>query len=277
MTCEQFRLHSIIFTLRALACMTLVWATRRWTRVEEWALALHGLPNVAIAFAAMFAADWATAVVGERGRSLSIRQWNTSTGYRFFFAAMQFQGTAAVLVGLPRCGLYLFHVCILQVTAFLLTLRRKNLVSHTTIAAVYAVLLVLGTVVSLMDFVHTGRGDMVGSVGLLAFLLRVTCGLNKYRVWAACAAIVAACSVATQRWTAAAAAGDADAAASLEALAAAWKAVQLPLYVLVFCVAWPKYKARRAANVKLQVDSSTGANADGSSSGGNDSKHEKAT
>lgn len=227
--------------------MALVWASRRWPAVHAWAAGLHGVPNACIAFAAMCAADWATAAVGAGGRSLSIREWNTSAGYRFFFAAMQFQGTAAVLVGLPRCGLYLFHVCILQVTAFLLTLRRKNLVSHNTIAVVYAVLLVLGTGVSLVDFLHTGRGDMVGSIGLLAFLLRVTCGMNKYLVWTSCAALVAACSIATQQWTAAAAAGDVGASGRLEALAGAWKAVQLPLYAFVFWVAWPKYKARRAA------------------------------
>jgi len=230
----QFRLHSIIFTCRALAVLTLLWAARRWPRFQAWMDNSHGAANIAVTFAAMLAADAATAAVGKHG-SDSIRGWNTSPARRFFFAVMQFQGTAVIMVGLPRFQTYFFHVLILQLTAFLLTLRRKNIVGHAAVSWVYGILLVLGAAVSLYDFVVTERGDMVGSIGLAAYLLRVGVGVNKYAVWALFAALTVACSVYVDSH-------GGPHSPDTAWLAGAWKAVQLPLYGLLFFWAWPKYK-----------------------------------
>jgi len=233
----QFRLHSIVFTCRALAAMTVLWATTRFPAARAAVDSMYGLDNVAIVFLAMLLADWSTAAVGDR-KSDSIRGWNTSVGYRFFFAVMQFQGTALILVGVRRFGVYFFHVIILQLTAFLLTIRRKNLVGHRSVAVVYAALLLLGTSVSLYDFVWTGRGDLVGSVGLVAYLLRVPGGMNKYLVWGLMAVVVVLTSV----YLAPLQAQGGMLAPEAQWLRSIFQFVQLPSYALLYFWAWPAYK-----------------------------------
>jgi hypothetical protein len=130
----EFRLHSIVFACRSLACMSLVWIEQRYDP--------HGEPrywaNVAIVFATLVCADAATSSVDPSSRSNTIRGLETSAAYKFAFSFMQFLGTCGCLVGLRAYAAQFAIVFIIQVYAFTLTLRRKNLVSHRATVFIYA-------------------------------------------------------------------------------------------------------------------------------------------
>lgn len=57
------------------------------------------------------------------------------------------------------------YLWIIQFTAFLMTLRRKNLVSHTPLIATYGIMLVLGLCVSTYDHI---TADMLLLTHILA-------------------------------------------------------------------------------------------------------------
>ena len=93
----EFRLHSIIFACRSLACMSLVWAERRYDPdgyPRYWA-------NVLIVFATLFAADVASSSVSEH--SNTIRGLEMSPIYKFSFSYMQFLGEPSMCAALKHC------------------------------------------------------------------------------------------------------------------------------------------------------------------------------
>lgn len=136
----EFRLHSIVFACRSIACMLLIWAERRYDPSgppRYWA-------NVAIVFATLIAADMATRSVDPASRSNTIRGLKTSALYKFAFSYMQFLGTCGCLVGLRAFAAQFAIVFIIQTYAFTLTLRRKNLISHEKTVIFYAFQLTVG-------------------------------------------------------------------------------------------------------------------------------------
>ena len=136
----EFRLHSIVFACRSLACMTLVWIERRY------ALEPMYLVNVAIVFATLIGADVASASVDHH--SNTIRGLETSAAYKFAFSFMQFLGTTGCLVGLRAFAGQFAIVFIIQVYAFTLTLRRKNLITHMQTVFIYSYQLSIGGAVA---------------------------------------------------------------------------------------------------------------------------------
>jgi hypothetical protein len=136
----EFRLHSIVFACRSLACMTLTWLERRYDPLgppRYWA-------NVLIVFATLLAADAATSSVDAVSRSNTIRGLDTAPLYKFAFSYMQFLGTCGCLVGLRYFAAQFAIVFIIQTYAFTLTLRRKNLVTHRQTVIFYAYQLSIG-------------------------------------------------------------------------------------------------------------------------------------
>jgi hypothetical protein len=94
----EFRLHSIVFACRSLACLSLVWAEQRLGLPPQWWL------NVVIVFATLLAADVATASVDPISRSSTIRDLEASMPTRFSFSIMQFLGTTGCLMGIRACA-----------------------------------------------------------------------------------------------------------------------------------------------------------------------------
>ena len=89
----EYRLHSIIFAYRSLACMALVWAEQRFAMPPAYWM------NAAIVVASLAAADIASLSVGAASRSRTIRDLDAPPAMQFFFSVMQFHGTAGCLLG----------------------------------------------------------------------------------------------------------------------------------------------------------------------------------
>jgi hypothetical protein len=179
----EFRLHSIVFACRSLACMLIVWAERRYLTPGAhayWA-------NVLVVFATLIGADVATNSVDPRSRSNTIRGLDTGLLYKYSFSMMQFLGTTGCLVGLRSFAAQFAIVFIIQTYAFTLTLRRKNLLSHRATVVIYASQLTLGVTVANMEVINHGGIDalfMFVSLALAAGSLRMLLGMNKYLMWA---------------------------------------------------------------------------------------------
>ena len=185
----EYRLHSIIFAHRSLACMALVWADEAWPaadgRPRYWA-------NVLVAFATLAGADLASAAVPRDARSPTIRGLEIPDYAKNFFTTMQFLATVGVLFGLRSHANYFMTVCVVQLTAFTFTLQRKNLMSHAATMVFYAFQLIFGTVVGVTDCVYWAGADGLFIFAALAAAAQTAriLGANKYAVWAAMAAVV---------------------------------------------------------------------------------------
>ena len=72
---------------------------------------------------------------------------------------------------------------IIQVTAFLMTLRRKNLLPHAPLVYTYGLMLAYGMFVACAEGERAGVLHMTMTLAEGAALLRMGLGLNKYLVW----------------------------------------------------------------------------------------------
>jgi len=141
---SEYRLHSIIFAVRSLLCMGSVWVQQQLSGEERMAPIWFNVRwvNPMIVLASMGMANVASRMVPPSGSTKpvgggTIRDLDAPPVVRFFFSYMQFHATAGCLVGLLRYSTQFYYVWIIQFTAFLLTLRRKNLASHTALVTLY--------------------------------------------------------------------------------------------------------------------------------------------
>ena len=185
----EFRLHSIVFALRALLSMLLVWFDEAYpspTGPRYWV-------NICIVFATMSAADLSTNLLPDISRSHTIRDLDASPAAKTAFSYMQFVGTVGTLLGLRSYTGQFIVVSIIQVFAFTLTLRRKNLISHSAALVFYSLHLAIGfTVANFEVFIYMGLAGiaLAPTLAIIAMMLRIHVGLSKYIVWAAMAAVV---------------------------------------------------------------------------------------
>ena len=130
----------------------------------------------------MLSADYASASV--KNRSDTIRGLQAPRGVQYFFSLMQFFGTSAALMGHRRLNSVIYYnLFVVQVTPFIMTLRRKNLVSHNFNVFLYGCMLVYG--------VNLGFKAVLGDAGVLR-LMACLAALwrmgpfplkNKYFIW----------------------------------------------------------------------------------------------
>lgn len=104
----EYRLHSIVFAYRSIACMLLVAADEARGGPPRYFL------NLAIVLGTMAAADLASRWVGPRGRSKTIQMLDAPGPVRYFFSVMQFHATAGCLVGVRRYSTQFAYVFIIQ-------------------------------------------------------------------------------------------------------------------------------------------------------------------
>lgn len=105
----EYRLHSIIFAYRSIACLLVTYAERRLGVIEpryEW--------NAAVVVGTLLAADLGTWWVGPAGRSSTIQGLDAPPFMRYFFSVMQFHATAGCLVGVRRFATQFFYVWIIR-------------------------------------------------------------------------------------------------------------------------------------------------------------------
>ena len=214
----EYRLHSIIFACRSLACMALVWVEQRFQLppAYEW--------NIAIVIATIVAADIASWSVGEASRSSTIRDLDAPPALQYFFSVMQFHATAGCLLGIRLYSTQFCYVWVIQFTAFLMTLRRKNLAPHNALVRTYGVMLTcgarlleptasaalkvrrppshvpshppraccrsFGAVIAANDALSANSWALVHTVANTAAVGRLGCRIDKYVLWAVMAIFV---------------------------------------------------------------------------------------
>jgi len=175
----EYRLHSIVFACRSIACMLVMWAEHRFA-VAKPLLEV----NAIIVVATLIAADLSTWWVGPSGRSSTIQELDAPPAMRYFFSVMQFHATAGCLVGVRRFSTQFFYVWIIQFTAFLMTLRRKNLAPHGPLVVGYGIMLTAGFCISTYDHYINGQWLLVNTLANAAAALRLGGRINKYVLWA---------------------------------------------------------------------------------------------
>jgi hypothetical protein len=181
----EYRLHSIVFAYRSLACLAVTYVEKKMA-VETPRYELNGL----IVIATLLAADFGTWWVGPAGRSSTIQGLDAPPFMRFFFSVMQFHATAGCLLGVRRFSTQFFYVWIIQFTAFLMTLRRKNIAPHGPLVVTYGVMLTSGFLISTYDHYLYGCWLTVNTLAHLAAGLRLGLRLNKYVLWVGLAVAV---------------------------------------------------------------------------------------
>ena len=202
----EYRLHSIIFCTRSLLAMALYWwedAVVRGGRDEE---ERHYYTfNAVLVLLTMMCADLATAQ--QKHSSKSIRGLDSARWTSYFFSAAQFYATAGVLMGVRRYTVQFLNIFVVQVNPLLMTLRRKNLLSHYGVVTIYGFLLVSGLVVTISEYTRVGGVSCLRTVafcGNLAILwrashwpllLRIPKSVhgwvqNKYLMWSLLAVLV---------------------------------------------------------------------------------------
>jgi len=151
--------------------------------------------NIAIVMLTLVAADLCSWSVGA-DHSRTIRDLPAHPAIKVFYSFMQFGGTAACLWGLRRYSMMLYFCFVMQVNSFLMTLRRKNLVSKPLNMFLYGSMLFGGFIMSeyelrsFQDMTFNGimcRDMIMHGAGLLRLgprlpVLRYIQD-NKYLLW----------------------------------------------------------------------------------------------
>ena len=182
---SEYRLQSIIFSVRSLAMMLLIWTEGALGLAPNYAL------NAALAFASMGASDLCSWSVGAKGRSRTVRDLDAPHAYRLLFSIMQIQTTSALLLGQRRYSMHFIFVLVMQFNAFLMTLRRKNLVPYKAAVSLYGAMTVVGSATVFYETSVSQPGlFLVGNaMGNAAAALRIGARCPKYPLWLGFAAV----------------------------------------------------------------------------------------
>lgn len=156
----EYRLHSSIFATRSLACIAVNAYHQHFHHQGQQEQPANTTTeptftywiNWIIVLACMAAADVASYSVGKY-HSPSVRELRAPPAAKYFFSVMQFFATAAHLVAWKRrrSSMYFYIVMVIQVSAFLLTLRRRHVVPHVFNLIAYGLLLVGGMATGLYE------------------------------------------------------------------------------------------------------------------------------
>ena len=184
----EYRLHSLVFLCRNLACMLLFYIERRFFNAKEY----HTW-NILIILATMAAADLSSYSQGPMYASGFARELDASSVVRYFFSFAQLQATSIILHGQRRYTMHFIMIMIIQGNAFLMTIRRKNLASQSFLTSLYGASIVVGALVAWFEFSRVGMNTVRANFvfGLMATLLRTGPRIpivsivqnNKYLMW----------------------------------------------------------------------------------------------
>jgi len=257
----EYRLHSIIFAYRSLACMLLTWVELRFGLPAMYPL------NAVIVIITCLAADAASRAVGDN-HSSSIRDLSAPPVYHFAASFLQFHATSGCLIGQRRFTLQFMYVWIIQFNAFVMTLRRKNLISHFGMVYGYAAMLGFVYLVSIYEASKLGSFAFVNAIGNIAALGRLGLGIDKYVLWCGMAVVVhygrqtiGPTAVPQYAW-----------------LAAYWPHAYALSTVAVLAIGYRKVqrKTRERQAAACETATEGKAEAEAEASGGADAKHIKA-
>jgi hypothetical protein len=178
----EYRLHSIIFAWRSIAGLVLLWFELKYETGPYYS------GSVAIIFATMAMADMVN-YAHRDNHSTTVRDMDTSPTVKYFYSFSQIHGTTYCLVGLRRWTTQYVIIWVVQFTAFMMTLRRKNIFSHRAWIIIYAIILGSGFTVSLYDTFIECNAWHITPLANLMVILRLNIGCPKYLLWTICAVL----------------------------------------------------------------------------------------
>lgn len=184
----EYRIHSLVFTSRSLAFILLLWYEQTMTfayRYERPSVQYYFM-DLVVVLATCVAADLGSFVFQDKKHhSNTVRGATFTDPFEQYFASeMQLFLTAYCLVGYRRYTLHLVAVFVIQITSFLLTMRRKNVAPQSVLTACYTLLLVGGFCAMIVD-TYQSYSTLVGATfGSVAAILRLgPLHVNKYVLW----------------------------------------------------------------------------------------------
>lgn len=190
----EYRAHSLVFLCRSLATMILTYYEELYNKPPNYWM------NLVIVLVTMAAADTSSKMTDHQ--SGFSRKLQVPNIVKYCFSVAQLWATAGIIYGLRRYSVQLLYCLIIQVNAFLMTLRRKNLAGHYVLISVYGFLLVAGILICTVELVVWDGWKAV----LIFFIAANTASVirlaprkpplmnNKYLMW-----ILIACLVAIMR------------------------------------------------------------------------------
>ena len=186
----EYRLHAAVFAIRSMILILIY----HYEKVNH--LAPNYYINYLIQIGGMIAADTASYSVSEKYQSRSVRDLDTHPAVKFFFSFMQYNAHAGILYGLRRCTLPFVIIFVTQLTPFVATLYRKQIINRDSILGVilYGSFLIYGAIYVQLDYINDSPKTfaIVRGMGQVAALQRMTplpsnpifkFIQNKYVVW----------------------------------------------------------------------------------------------
>jgi len=177
---EEYRAHNAIFTLRSLAPMLCAWVELHYGVDRLW------LVRVLALYGGMLATD---AVSDQHALPTTTLAGAMPQHLRACLALFQFMGAAGLLFA---NGFFLNfnYVIAVQLTAFMLTLNRRRLITSEQVVGLYAALILVLQPYQWLECFQL-QDLAIPFWGAVAFALRVPLGMNKYVAWSALLAATA--------------------------------------------------------------------------------------
>ena len=190
----EYRAHSLVFLCRSLATMLLTYCEQLYSKEPNYWM------NLVIVLASMAAADAGSNLTDHQ--SGFSRKLQVPNMVKYYFSVAQLWATTGIIYGIRRYSVQLLYCLIIQINAFLMTLRRKNLAGHYLLVSVYGFLLVAGVLTCTAElFIWDGwKAVLIFSIAAnTASIIRLSPRKfplmdNKYLMW-----IGIACFVSTMR------------------------------------------------------------------------------
>ena len=184
----EYRLHALVFLSRSLLICCLIYYEQYFQLPPNYDM------NIVIVFLTLLAADASSMSVEHR--SGSIRDLDTHPAVKYFFSMMQFGATSACLYGNRRYSLQFYACFVVQINPFLMTLRRKNLLSKNVVVTFYGVMLAYAFSFAIHEFITYAPNGFnsflcIGFLESVASILRLGPRVpfvryiqdNKYVLW----------------------------------------------------------------------------------------------
>lgn len=132
----EYRAHSLAFLCRSLATMLLTYYEGVYNKQPNYWM------NLVIVLVTMAAADAGSNLTDHQ--SGFSRKLQVPNMVKYYFSVAQLWATTGIIYGIRRYSVQLLYCLIIQINAFLMTLRRKNLAGHYLLVSVYGFLLIAG-------------------------------------------------------------------------------------------------------------------------------------
>ena len=170
---EEYRLHAILFTTRACGVTVLSWYGCSGLELISFVLIIHLLVD---RITARYGTKGVTAVRNDgRGKAWFLQPM------RYFYSYYQFLALGSHLLLCPQLGDLGFNTLgAIQSSAFLMTLRRKNIIRWEMHMFWYSL-----TLLCSMMVIYQVHGLMFFLLAAVCFLVRCTMpSISKYWIWA---------------------------------------------------------------------------------------------